>query len=86
MAALAHGLPIVTTQPGLSLVELVSGENVMLVARDDEGVLSEAIARLIETPPLRKQLADGARRLSLRFGWEQIARRTLEASGACVHD
>lgn len=86
MAALTHGLPIVTTQPGLSLVELVDGENVMLVARDDVGVLAEAIAQLIETPHLRERLADGARQLSRRFDWEQIARRTLEAYGACVHD
>jgi len=86
MAALAHGLPIVTTQPGLPLVELVNGENVMLVARDDVGVLAEAIAQIIETPHLRKRLADGAWRLSQRFDWEQIARRTLEAYGACVHD
>jgi len=86
MAALAHGLPIVTTQPGLPLGELVNGENVMLVASDDAGALAETVAQLIETPHLRKRLADGARQLSLRFDWEQIARRTLEAYGACAHD
>ena len=86
MAALAHGLPIVTTQPGLPLGDLVNGENVMLVSRDDVAELAAAIAQLIDTPDLRKQLADAARQLSLSFDWEQIARRTLEAYGACVHD
>ena len=58
----------------------------LLVKPDDVGALAEAVARLIQTPRMRKLLADGARQLSQRFDWESIARRTLEAYGACVHD
>ncbi len=84
MAALAHGLPIVTTQPGLPPVGLVDGESVVLAAVENVEALAEAIARLIEAPHLRERLADGARQLSQRFGWEHIARRTLEAYSACI--
>ena len=84
MAALAHGLPIVTTRPRFPLVDLGDGENVVLVPPGDARGLAEAVAQLIENPHLREQIGDSARRLSRRFSWEQIARRTLEAYGACV--
>ena len=79
MAALAHGMPIVTTLPEVELPGLVDGEDVSLVAPKDAEALARAIGRLIESPELRTRLGKGARLLARSFEWENIAERTLEA-------
>ncbi len=78
MAALAHGLPIVSTQPRIPMSELVHGENIFLVPPGEPNRLAEAIMRLADDPALRARLRDGARALSRRFRWEEIAKRTLQ--------
>jgi glycosyltransferase involved in cell wall biosynthesis len=82
MAALVHGLPIVTTVPNVqhspSLPSLQDGENVLLVPSDDAAALAEAIARLAEAPELRQRLGQGAKEMSKAFGWDRIAEKTLE--------
>ncbi|OGO04949.1 MAG: hypothetical protein A2Y60_05415 [Chloroflexi bacterium RBG_13_54_9] len=89
MAALAHGLPLVTTQtPDGSKAgtedasgrppRLVHGESCLLVASDDEKALAEAIVQLIGSPQLRKKLSEGALQLAKCFSWDRIARETVE--------
>jgi glycosyltransferase involved in cell wall biosynthesis len=89
MAALVHGLPIVTTisnsqfpipnSPSSSrLPSLLDGENVLLVPPDDAAALAEAIARLADTPEMRQRLGQGAKEMSKAFGWDHIAEKTLE--------
>jgi glycosyltransferase involved in cell wall biosynthesis len=86
MAALAHGLPIVTTMansPSYILhspfsPRLRDGENVLLVPPDDAAALAEAIAHLADTPELRQRLGQGAKEMSKAFGWDSIAEKTLE--------
>jgi len=87
MAALVHGLPIVTTSSPLAadlesaashLPRLRDGENVLLVPPDDAAALAEAIARLADTPELRQRLGQGAKEMSQAFGWDRIAEKTLE--------
>ncbi len=87
MAALVHGLPIVTTSAGPLAADLESaahlpslrdGENVLLVPPDDTAVLAEAIARLADSPELRQRLGQGAKEMSAAFGWDRIAEQTLE--------
>jgi glycosyltransferase involved in cell wall biosynthesis len=77
MAALAHGLPIVTTHPRVPLPDLVDGQNVLLVPPDDAAATAEAVARLWAASELRTALGEGARRLARRFTWDQIAAQTL---------
>lgn len=84
MAALAHGLPIVSTTPRLPIAEVVEGENMALVAPGDAEALAARIARLIADPAARRRLAEGARRLAGNFGWDAIAGRTLEVYDALV--
>jgi len=79
MAALAHGMPIVTTIPQVELPSLVDGENVCLVPPKDVRALTQAIAQLIESPQLRTRLGKGAQLLARSFEWGTIAKRTLEA-------
>jgi len=92
MAALVHGLPIITThctrlrksdrlwKSGVShrLPSLRDGENVLLVPPDDAAALAEAITRLADSPELRQGLGQGAKETSKAFGWDHIAEQTLE--------
>lgn len=77
-AALAHGAPILTTRPRLSLPELVDGGNVLLAPPEQPVALAEAITELAGEPGLRRRLGEGAKILSEQFRWEKIAADTLE--------
>jgi glycosyltransferase involved in cell wall biosynthesis len=77
-AALAHGVPILTTQPRVPLPELVNRENVFLVPPKDPQALAEAIGILAADPDLRHRLGNGAQTLSERFRWDKIAAETLD--------
>ena len=78
LAALTHGMPIVTTQPRVPLPALAHGQNVWLVPPRDPKALAEALALLAEQVELRQTLGHGARQLSRQFDWQQIAARTIE--------
>lgn len=76
MAALAHGRPVLSTEPLSHVAELVHGENLWLAARDEVVALARAINGLQQDEALRKKLALGAKRLAAEFTWETIASRT----------
>jgi glycosyltransferase involved in cell wall biosynthesis len=88
LAALAHGLAVVTTLPTTddrassasthrlsSIVHhpLSNGENALLVPPGDAPALAAAIERLANDTRLRTQLAAGGRVLAAQFGWDTIA-------------
>jgi glycosyltransferase involved in cell wall biosynthesis len=77
-AALAHGVPIITTRPRVQLPELVEGRNACLVPPEQPQALAEAITRLAAEPELCRTLGTGAQALSELFRWETIAADTLE--------
>lgn len=78
MAALAHGLPIVSTKPRIPITTLVDGANILLVPPDNALATADAIERLISEPMLRTQLAQGARELAREFTWDRIAEETVQ--------
>lgn len=78
MAALVHGMPIISTRPQVALPELCHGENVWLAPSRAPDALAAAIAHLADNPTLRQRLGAGARALSREFDWARIAARTLE--------
>ena len=78
MAALAHGMPIVTTEPQAPQPWLEHGENVWLVPPADAEALAAGCRRVAEDAALRERLARGARELHTHFSWPEIAARTLE--------
>ncbi|NLG48663.1 MAG: glycosyltransferase family 4 protein [Chloroflexi bacterium] len=78
MAALTHGMPIVSTEPRVSLPELVHGGNMLLTPAANPRKLADTIARLAENEELRQQLGAGARALAQEYDWDRIAARTLE--------
>ncbi len=79
MAALAHGLPIVTTTPRVPYPDLVDGEIVLLAPPGDAPALAAAVQRALADPALRQRLSTNARRLAQRFTWENIAAASVAA-------
>jgi glycosyltransferase involved in cell wall biosynthesis len=86
MAALAHGLPIVSTTlsgiPAEALKQfpmLEDGESALLVAPDQPSRMAEAVIRLMTGNALRSHLAAKAAVLSRQFEWETIAQGHLLA-------
>jgi len=78
LAAMRHGLPIITTQPaGAAPPELVDGGNVLLVGPQDTAGLARCMEMLVRSPELRSRLALNVAELDSRFSWPEIARRTL---------
>ncbi|MGC8787189.1 MAG: glycosyltransferase family 4 protein [Anaerolineae bacterium] len=77
MAALAHGLPIVSTKPRVPIATLVDGKNILLVPPDNALATAEAIERLISEPMLRARLAQGAKELAGEFTWDRIAEENV---------
>ncbi len=76
LACLAHGRPVVTTHPIISLPAVKDGENMLLVKPDDPIELAQAARSLVANPRLRTQLEAGARALAAHFSWDRIAERT----------
>lgn len=77
MAALAHGLPIVSTYPEVGVAEIVEDENVALVPPDDVEALASKVSQVAASSALRRRLARGAAALATMFSWESIAQRTM---------
>jgi glycosyltransferase involved in cell wall biosynthesis len=85
MAALAHGLPIVSTQSsGGTEVDpdlfpmLRDGDSALLVPPEDPVRLAAAVERVMTDPSLRLRLSQAALDLAKKFEWDAIARRHLE--------
>jgi glycosyltransferase involved in cell wall biosynthesis len=93
MAALAHGLPIVSTLParqspvagpatvwlgsGPGAASVRDGEAILLVPPDDASALAVALGRLRDDVALRSRLAAGAREVAARISWPSLAEETL---------
>jgi glycosyltransferase involved in cell wall biosynthesis len=91
MAALTHGLPIVSTQADAGIdvdpklfPSLRDGENALLVPPEDPVRLTAAVERVMTDPALRVRLSQAAASLSKQFEWAAIARRHLEVYGELV--
>lgn len=85
MAALAHGMPIVTTRsphpaecPAGLFPELTDGESARLVAQEQPEQLAAAVTEVMTDAMLKKRLAEGAGALSQKFDWLTIAQRHVE--------
>jgi polysaccharide biosynthesis protein PslF len=90
LATLAHGLPLITTQPDRALdPPLRDGVEALLLA-GDEGALPDQIAaavrRLAGDAALCARLSQGGRELAAQFGWPAIARQHAELYRGLVRD
>lgn len=77
MAALAHGLPIVSTYPRVEVAEVTEDENMALVPADDVQALAGKVRQVAASPSLRRRLARGSAELAQLFSWEGIAEKTM---------
>jgi glycosyltransferase involved in cell wall biosynthesis len=84
MAALAHGLPIVSTALVGYPVEAIKqfpmledGESALLTPANDPARMAEAVIRLMTGDALGSRLAAKAAVLSRQFEWETIAQGHL---------
>ena len=77
MAALAHGMPIVSTQPQVEDPEIAEGVNMSLAPPNDPEALAVKIHEVATSEELRRRLARGAAELAKMFSWESIAESTL---------
>lgn len=75
MAALSHGLPIVTTKAKKLPQGLSEQLHVVIVSPGDINGLTEAIKKLIGSDSLRIKLGDAAMFFSKRFSWEAVAEK-----------
>jgi glycosyltransferase involved in cell wall biosynthesis len=78
MAALAHGMPIISAYPQVEIPEIVEDQNMALVPAGDADALANKIVELAASASLRRRLAQGAAELSKLFTWQAIAQHTLE--------
>lgn len=77
MAALAHGRPLITTNPIAEVPEFRHGENMWIVKPDDPIALAGAVQSLAGDEILRTRLGQGARELARSFSWDAIAAQTV---------
>ncbi len=76
MAALAHGRPLITTEPQAPTPQLRPGENCCLVPVEDAAALVTAVQTLASDQKLREAIGQGAAQLAQHFSWEKIAQET----------
>jgi glycosyltransferase involved in cell wall biosynthesis len=87
MAALAHGLPIISTRmtDGLgaeaerAFPALLDGQNALLVSPEAPSEMAEAVTRVMTDANLRARLSAGALALSREFEWDTLASKHLES-------
>jgi glycosyltransferase involved in cell wall biosynthesis len=78
MAAIAHAMPVISTEPAVVIPELRHGENIWLAPAHSPEDLAAATATLWRQPALRLELSQGARQLAGQFTWDAIADRHIE--------
>jgi len=77
-AAVAHGLPIVTTQGKTVEEPFVHLENVFLCPPKSPEVMAEAIKTLMDKLDLRERLSTGSLKLAEKwFSWERAIENTV---------
>ncbi len=79
MAALEHGMAIVTTPPVVPYADLIDGETLLFAPPEDVRAMTDAAERILTEGALQRRLGEHARALSRKFGWDAIAAACLRA-------
>lgn len=75
LEAMACGCVVVSTDNEGSLEIIRNGENGVIIPRDDVPAQVEAVGRILADEPLRRELADSARKTARGFTWQRAADR-----------
>ncbi len=78
MTAMAHGMPIISTQAELINPLLQDGENMLLAPVGNTAGLVERINQFASNPDLAQTLGDKAKATADSFSWPNIAKQTLD--------
>jgi len=78
LAAMAHGLPVVSCSSGPVPSGLSNGINILLGPAGDTEALAKQMLRLCREPDLRQEMAAASLRTARQFAWPAIAARTIE--------
>lgn len=78
MAALAHGMPIVSTTPAVPIPQLRHRDNIWLAAVQSPESLADAVWQIWQDQPLLRRLRLGAESLASQYSWDSIAREHIE--------
>lgn len=74
LAALAHGIPTITTTPSTTLNPALEDQtHALLVPHAEPSMLKAVIERLAVDAALQRRIAQGARQLAESFSWTSIA-------------
>jgi len=84
--AQACGTPVVAADVGGLRTAVDDGVSGILVAGHDPKSWAEALAKPLDQPELRAELASGALRNSTRFGWASTAEAMLEVYAGAIGD
>ncbi len=84
LAALVHGLAVVTTASERPEPLLRNGENVVMVKREDPLDIADTVEYLWRDEAMRQRLSEGAMTLAAGFQWPDIAARHLELYAALL--
>ncbi|RRR69487.1 MAG: glycosyltransferase [Candidatus Viridilinea halotolerans] len=84
LAALAHGCPVITTQPSHASEQAMLAPATLLVPRDVPDALRHALERMRSDPALRAQLAQQGRVLAAQFAWSAIAAQHERIYSPCT--
>lgn len=80
LEAMSMKKPVVGARTGGIMESLTDGVTGLLVPPGDAGAIAAAVKRLHDNPELTAKLGENGRRIvEKRFGWEKVARETLEA-------
>lgn len=80
LEAMAAGTPVVVSDAD-SMPELWSDAAIVLKRPIDLGEWYETVSELLDNPVLWKKHSIRGRRLSVRYAWDEVAKRYLEAAG-----
>jgi len=75
LEAMGAGLPIVASDVGGNNEIVLEDKNGFLIKDDDEEVLAERLAELINSATLRERMGTYSRELSLKYDWSQIMKQ-----------
>jgi len=81
LEAMASSLPIVTTRVAAVPEVVVDGVTALLVSPQDDEGLARILARLIQNPPLRREIGAAGRAHVSQFAAPAVARQFLAAAG-----
>jgi glycosyltransferase involved in cell wall biosynthesis len=76
LEAMACGTPVITSD--CTSVPEVAGDAAMLVDPTSEKSIGDALVRLLQDEPLRRELIQRGKAQARKFGWQETVRKTLD--------